>query len=38
MEEMPEVLAGAMGNFAYMARFPSEEEALAFADYVLKKG
>ena len=29
---------GTMGNFAYMARFPSEEEALAFADYVLKKG
>ena len=36
-EEMPEVLSGAMGNFAYMARFPSEEEAMAFADYVLKK-
>ena len=37
-EEMPEVLSGAMGNFAYMARFPSEEEALAFAEFVLKKG
>ena len=37
-EEMPEVLSGAMGNFAYIARFPSEEEALAYADYVLKKG
>jgi putative protease len=37
-KEMPEVLSGAMGNFAYIARFPSEEEALAYAEYVLKKG
>lgn len=36
-EEMPEVLAGAMGDFAYMARFTTEEEALSFVDYVLKK-
>lgn len=36
-EEMPEVMAGAMGDFAYMARFATEEEALVFADYVLKK-
>ena len=36
-EEMPEVLAGAMGDFAYMARFTTEEEALVFVDYVLKK-
>lgn len=36
-EEMPEVMAGAMGDFAYTARFTTEEEALIFADYVLKK-
>lgn len=36
-EEMPEVLSGAMGDFAYMARFETEEQAFAFADYVLKK-
>ncbi len=36
-EEMPEVLAGAMGDFAYTARFTTEEEVLAFVDYVLKK-
>ena len=36
-EEMPEVLSGAMGNYAYTARFPSEEEAIAFAEYVLEK-
>ena len=37
-EEMPEVLSGAMGDFAYMARFVTEEEAFAFADYVMKRG
>ncbi len=37
-EEMPEVLSGAMGDFAYMARFETEEQAFAFAQYVLKKG
>lgn len=36
-EEMPEVLAGAMGDFAYTARFTTEEEVLRFVDYVLKK-
>jgi len=36
-EEMPEVLSGAMGNFAFVARFPSEEEAKAFAAYVLTR-
>ncbi len=36
-EEMPEVLAGAMGDFAYMARFADENEAMAFADFVMKK-
>ncbi|MBQ8803512.1 MAG: ATP-grasp domain-containing protein [Tyzzerella sp.] len=36
-EEMPEVLSGAMGDFAYMARFETEEQAFAFADYVMKK-
>ena len=34
---MPAVLAGAMGDFAYMARFTTEEAALAYVDYVLKK-
>ena len=36
-EEMPEVLSGAMGNFAYIARFPTEAEAIAFAEFALKK-
>jgi hypothetical protein len=36
-EEMPEVLSGAMGNFAYIARFPTEAEAMAFAEFALKK-
>lgn len=36
-EEMPEVMAGAMGDYAYTARFETEEEALAFVDFVLKK-
>ena len=36
-EEMPEVLSGAMGDFAYMARFETEEQAFVFADYVMKK-
>ena len=36
-EEMPEVLAGTMGDYAYMARFETDEEMLAFADYVLEK-
>ena len=36
-EEMPAVLAGAMGDFAYMARFETEEQAIAFAHYVMEK-
>ncbi len=36
-EEMPEVLSGAMGDLAYVARFETEEQAIAFADYVLKR-
>lgn len=36
-EVMPEVLAGAMGDLAYMARFTTEEEALAYVEYVSKK-
>ncbi len=36
-EEMPEVLSGAMGDFAYMARFETEEQAIAFAHYVMEK-
>ena len=36
-EEMPEVLSGAMGNFAYIARFSTEAEAIAFAEFALKK-
>ena len=36
-EEMPVVLSGAMGDFAYIARFTTEEEALGFVDFVSKK-
>lgn len=35
-EEMPEILAGAMGNKAYMARFEKEEDAIKFSKFVLK--
>jgi len=34
---MPEVLATAMADYAYLARFETEEQAAAFADFVLKK-
>ncbi len=36
-EEMPEVLSGAMGDLAYAARFETEEQAIEFAHYVLKR-
>lgn len=36
-EEMPEVLAGAMGDYAYMARFETDEEMFAFLDFVVQK-
>jgi hypothetical protein len=36
-EEMPAALASAMGDFAFIARFSSEDEAIAFAHYVLKR-
>ena len=36
-EEMPAALASAMGDFAFIARFPTEEEAIAFAHYVLTR-
>ncbi len=36
-EEMPDVLADAMGDFAYMARFGTDEEMFAFLDYVIEK-
>ena len=36
-EEMPAALSGAMGDFAFMARFPTEEEAKAFAHFVLER-
>ena len=36
-EEMPAALAGAMGDFAYIARFETEEQAIEFAHYVVKK-
>ena len=36
-EEMPEVLAGAMGNYVYLARFETEEEIFEFVNYVLEK-
>ena len=35
-EVMKEILAGAMGNKAYMARFENEEDAIKFAKYVIK--
>lgn len=36
-EEMPEVLSGAMGNFAFIARFETEEQAITFAAQVTEK-
>ena len=36
-EEMPEVLADAMGDFAFAARFDAEEQAISFAAYVTEK-
>ena len=36
-EEMPAALSGAMGDFAFMARFPTEDEAKAFAHFVLQR-
>ena len=36
-EEMPEVIATAMADYAYLARFETEEQCAAFADFVLKK-
>lgn len=36
-EIMPEILSGAMGNDAFMARFKTEKEALAFVNYALQK-
>ncbi len=36
-EEMPAVLSGAMGDFAFIARFDSEEKAKEFAAYVIQK-
>ena len=36
-ESIPEALSGAMGDLAFIARFPTEEEAKTFAQYVLKR-
>jgi hypothetical protein len=36
-EEMAEVLAGAMGNYVYLARFATEEEVFEFVKYVFEK-
>ena len=36
-ERMPEIFSSAMGNDAFMARFTTEKEAIAFAHYTLKK-
>ena len=36
-EEMAEVLAGAMGNYVYLARFGTEEEVFEFVNYVFEK-
>jgi len=36
-EEMADVLAGAMGNYVYLARFETEEETFNFVNYVFEK-
>ena len=36
-EEMADVLAGAMGNYVYLARFGTEEEVFEFVNYVFEK-
>ena len=36
-EEMADVLAGAMGNYVYLARFATEEEVFEFVNYVFEK-
>ena len=36
-EEMPEVLASAMGDYAYMARFATDEEIHEFLNYIIEK-
>ena len=36
-EVMPEVLSGAMGDFAFLARFETEQQAIDFAHYVLTR-
>ena len=36
-KEMAEVLAGAMGNYVYLARFATEEEVFEFVKYVFEK-
>ena len=36
-EEMPEVLAGAMGDYAYMARFDTDDEIMEFINYIIEK-
>ncbi len=36
-EEMAEVLAGAMGNYVYLARFETEEQTFEFVNYVFEK-
>ena len=36
-EVMPEVLAGTMGDYAFLARFETEEETVGFAKFVLER-
>ena len=36
--EMPAALSGAMGDWAFLARFSTEEEAINFCHYVIEKG
>ena len=36
-EEMPAALAGAMGDFVFIARFDTEDAAKTFAQYVAQK-
>ena len=35
--ELSPKIAGIMGDYAYMAKFATKEEAYAFADYVIEK-
>lgn len=36
-EELTPAVARAMGDYAYMAKFDTREEAVAFSDYVIEQ-